>query len=205
MLSAVREHALAQTMERIARRNKKKQNSPWGQMRTGKETDMAIIGGADGPTAIFITSSASWINWFGLIIVVLLLLPNAIYAIRHKDAQNKCRNRMMNVLEQIGRYGCMLLMVCNIGVAEFGYASVTGFIVYLLGNAVLILLYWAFWILYAKRPRLVPALMLAILPTLIFLLCGLTLRHWLLVGCGLLFGVAHIYVTAANAAQETRK
>jgi hypothetical protein len=26
-----------------------------------------------------------------------------------------------NVLEQIGRYGCMFLMVFNIGIAEFGY------------------------------------------------------------------------------------
>ena len=45
---------------------------------------IGIIGGADGPTAIFVATSPGWINFFGLIIVVLMLIPNIIYAIRHR-------------------------------------------------------------------------------------------------------------------------
>ena len=160
---------------------------------------MTIIGGADGPTSVFVTSGMGWLNLFGLIIVVLMMIPNILYALRHRDAENKCTNRLVNLAEQIGRYGCLFLMVCNVGVAELGFASVGAFLVYLLGNAALLLAYFACWIVYAKKQSLFSALLLAILPTLLFLLSGLTMRHWLLVGFALLFGAAHIYITAVNA------
>ncbi len=160
---------------------------------------MTIIGGADGPTQIYIASSTGWLNWFGLILVILILLPNMIWAIKNRDAENKCKNRMMNIFEQIGRYGCMFLMVFNIGVAEFGFASPASFVIYLLGNVVLLLFYWAFWAVYMKKPGVFAALMLSVLPALIFLLCGITLRHWLLAAFALFFGIAHIYVSLANA------
>ena len=160
---------------------------------------MTIIGGADGPTSIYIASSSGWISWFGLIIMVLMLIPNALYAIRNRGAENKCKNKLMNILEQIGRYGCMFLIVFNIGIAELGFASPESIVVYLMGNAVLLLAYWVFWIVYAKKPGMFSAMMLAVLPALIFLLCGITLRHWLLTAFALLFGIAHIYVTYINA------
>lgn len=160
---------------------------------------MTIIGGADGPTSIFITSNMGWLNWFGLIIVVLMMVPNIFYTLRHKNTENKCTNRFVNIVEQIGRYGCMFLMVFNVGVAELGFASVAAFLVYLIGNVVLLFAYFAFWIVYAKKQSLFVALMLACLPTLLFLLSGLTMRHWLLVGFAVLFGAAHIYITAMNA------
>ena len=160
---------------------------------------MTIIGGADGPTSIFITSNMGWLNWFGLIIIVLMMIPNILYALRHRGAENRCMSRLVNLVEQIGRYGCMFLMVFNVGVAELGYASVAAFLVYLIGNVVLLLTYFACWIIYAKKQSLFIALLLAILPTLLFLLSGLTMRHWLLAGFAVLFGAAHIYITAVNA------
>ena len=160
---------------------------------------IGIIGGADGPTAIFVSSSPSWINLFGLIFVVLLLIPNIIYAIRHKGQTNQCKNRLMNVLEQISRYGCMLLMVCNFGLMEFSFAFPSSFVLYFVGNGLLLLLYWGFWIAYAKQPSLFLAGTLAVLPTLIFLISAVSLRHWLLLAFALLFGVSHLYVTVVNA------
>lgn len=160
---------------------------------------MTIIGGADGPTSVYIAPSASWINWFGLIVVALMLLPNVIYAARHKNERNKCTNKLMNTLEQVGRYACMFFMVFNIGISKFGFNSVTGFFAYLIGNVLLLLFYWSFWISYKKSQGMFQTLMLAILPTLIFALCDITLRHWLLLGFALLFGVSHIYVSAVNA------
>lgn len=143
--------------------------------------------------------SASWINLFGLGIMVILFVPNIVYMLRNKGLQNKCCSLPMNVLEQIGRYGCLFLMVFNIGIAEFGFASDIGFLVYLLGNGFCLAAYLAVWLRYFKKPGLSCALALAILPTLIFLLSGITLRHWLLVGSAVLFGVGHIYVTYVNA------
>ena len=160
---------------------------------------MAIIGGADGPTSIFVTSGTGWLNLFGLIIVVLLLVPNILYAVRHRDAENQCTSRLANLSEQIGRYGCMFLMVFHIGVAELGFPSAEAFLAYLIGNAVLLTAYFACWIVYAKKQSLLTALLLAVLPTLLFLLSGLTMRHWLLVGFAVLFGAAHIYITTVNA------
>ena len=51
-----------------------------------------------------------WLNVFGLIFVALILLPNIIYAFKFRDKQNKCTNKVMNILEQAGRYGCMFLI-----------------------------------------------------------------------------------------------
>lgn len=159
---------------------------------------MTIIGGADGPTSLFLAPSASWINGFGLAVVLLLLVPNIVWAIRNREKQAARQSRLLSVLEQIGRYGCMFLMAFNIGIAEFGFASAASFLFYAVGNLLLLLLYYAFWIQWAKKPGPFPALMLAVLPTLIFLLCGVTLRHWLLVGFALLFGAAHIILTVRN-------
>ena len=66
---------------------------------------IGIIGGADGPTAIFISgkTGANWFNLYGLILVLLLLLPNILYAIKADHRQNPCSCRFLNVLEQAGR------------------------------------------------------------------------------------------------------
>ena len=74
--------------------------------------DVSIIGGADGHASVFLAGelgTKSIINIFGLIIVLLILVPNIIYAIRVKDQENKCQNKIMNILEQIGRYGCIFI------------------------------------------------------------------------------------------------
>jgi len=80
-----------------------------------------------------------WLNIFGLILVVLILVPNIIYAFKFRDQKNKCTNKIMNIIEQVGRYGCMFLMIFNIGIAEFGFASKAMFLVYLIGNAAFLL------------------------------------------------------------------
>ena len=60
---------------------------------------ISIIGGADGPTSIFLGGSLgiSWLNIFGLILVVLLLVPNIIYAVKEKHQENKVSNNKNNI------------------------------------------------------------------------------------------------------------
>ena len=169
---------------------------------------VSYIGGADGPTSIFLAGKVgvSWINLFGLIIFVLIMIPNIIYFIKFKDAKNLCTSRVMNLLEQIGRYASMLFIVINIGITfsdgirikELGFSSVGAFLVYLFGNALLILVYWIVWFLYFVKQNLAKSIALAIIPTCIFLLCGITLQHVLLVISAIIFGVGHIYVTFQN-------
>ena len=156
---------------------------------------VGIIGGADGPTAIFVTSSPGWINFFGLVIVVLMLIPNIIYAIKHRGEPRPTVSKSALILENIGRYACMLLMVFNIGLLKFGFGSIIGLLIYLFGNFMLLLAYWICWISYFKKSSEEIALLLSVIPVLIFLISGLTLRHWLLVIMAIVFGAAHIYVT----------
>ena len=139
-----------------------------------------------------------WLNIFGLILVVLILVPNIIYAFKFRDQQNKCTNKIMNIIEQVGRYGCMFLMIFNIGIAEFGFASKAMFLVYLIGNAAFLLSYLIIWILYFKKQTYWKQLALTIIPTCLFLLSGITMQHYLLVIWSVIFGIGHIYVTNKN-------
>lgn len=52
--------------------------------------DISIIGGSDGPTSIFLAGKVgfSWINTFGLVMVVLLLIPNIIYGFKFRNVKN---------------------------------------------------------------------------------------------------------------------
>ena len=161
---------------------------------------MSMIGSSDGPTAVFIAGKlgVDWLNVFGLILVILLLIPNIVYAIKVKDQKNLCTNKFMNILEQIGRYACMFLMVFNIGIAEFGFGSVAAFLIYGIGNVLLLLSYWIIWMLYFHKQSFGKQIVLAILPTCLFLLSGITMRHYLLILFGLVFGVGHVYVTYKN-------
>ena len=70
----------------------------------------------------------NWISWFGLGIVLLLLIPNAVYAAANKNTQPPRTSRILGLAEQAGRYGCMFLMIFHAGLTEFGFASAEGFI-----------------------------------------------------------------------------
>lgn len=140
----------------------------------------------------------NFINLLGFIIVAVMLIPNIIYGIKFKGLENKCTNKAMNVIEQAGRYGSMALMVLPLFVWEFGFSSVFMMFVYLLGNGILLFIYVLVWVFYFKKQTMGKAMILAIAPTCIFFLSGVTLYHWALVVAAVIFGVGHIYVTYQN-------
>ena len=140
-----------------------------------------------------------WINVFGGIIVVLMLIPNIVYAVRNRDEKNLCTNRLMNVIEQIGRCACIVLMWLPLLRWKFGFQSVFEMLLYLFGNGALLLAYWIVFFRHMRKKSKASALTLAVLPSCIFLLSGILLRHWLLTGFAVLFAVGHIYVTLKNA------
>ena len=140
-----------------------------------------------------------WINVFGAGIVILMIIPNIIYAMRSRDQKNTCTNRLMNIIEQIGRYACIILMWLPLLVWKFGFSSVLAMFLYFVGNGCLLVAYWILFARYLKKKTRKRALFLAVIPSCIFLLSGMLLRHWLLVGFACLFAVGHIYVTLKNA------
>lgn len=165
---------------------------------------MGIIGGSDGPTAVFLAGKLQmgWLNLTGFIFVVLLLIPNIVYAIRFRGIKNQCKIRSLNILEQIGRYCSMFLMIFNIGIAGFGFSSLSAFLFYLFGNSILLLFYWTTWLMFMNKQEFWSRMTLAVLPVLLFLLSGVTLGHVLLTISALVFGVGHIGVTLKNVKTE---
>ena len=140
-----------------------------------------------------------WINIFGGIIMILMLIPNIVYAIKNKGESNLCTNKFMNLIEQIGRYACIILMWLPLFVWKFGFKSVSAMAVYLAGNGLLLLAYWIIFAVYMKRKSTGKALALAVIPSCIFLLSGILLGHWLLALFAIIFAIGHIYVTLKNA------
>ena len=137
-----------------------------------------------------------WINLFGAVIVVLILIPNIIYAVRYKQDETRTEiPTYLTVCEQVGRYACIVLMWLPLLVWKFGFKSVEEFLIYLIGNGALLLCYFLSWMLYSRKKTLSVAMALAIIPTAIFLLSGLLLRHWLLVAFAILFGACHCTIT----------
>ena len=62
--------------------------------------NLSLIGGSDGPTSIFLSGKMNfgWMNVFGLIIIVLFLIPNIIYKIKIKNHFSDIK-RYANVIE----------------------------------------------------------------------------------------------------------
>lgn len=160
----------------------------------------SIIGGADGPTSVFIAGKigAGWFNTYGLVFLILLLIPNIVYAFKIRDVKNKCTAKWAFIMEQIGRYGSMFFMVFTVGSLTQGWASVQEFFLYIIGSAALLLLYWIVWLLYFIERKVWKSMALAVLPTLLFVLGSVSMRNILAIVCAAAFGIGHIYVTYQN-------
>lgn len=137
-----------------------------------------------------------WINLFSAGIIVLIMIPNIIYAAGQKQDVTQIEvPRGLSACEQVGRYGCIILMWLPLLVWKFGFGSVEEFLIYLIGNGALLLCYYLSWMLYSRKKTLSVAMALAIIPTAIFLLSGILLHHWLLVAFAILFGACHCTIT----------
>ena len=106
-----------------------------------------------------------WFNYYGLIAVAIITIPNIVSAVVDKAAfENRFNNKVILVLEQIGRYGCMAFMIFNIPYTYFDFWFDSSLIVYLSANGALLVLYLLGWILYRKGRGRVKMLWLSITP-----------------------------------------
>ena len=141
----------------------------------------------------------NWISWMGLAVVAVMLVPNLLWAARGAGtAQSRRVPRVAAAAEQVGRCACMALMILPLGVGEFGFFSVAGFLFYLFAGAGLLLAYLVVWVLYFRAQTLPRALALAVLPAAIFSLSALALRHWLLALAAAVFAAGHLWITIQN-------
>ena len=140
-----------------------------------------------------------WFNYYGLIIIAIIMIPNIIFAIKHKDSfENRYKNKAVEVMEQIGRYACLVLMVFNIPYTYFNFWFGHALIVYLAVNGVLSLSYLLFWAICRNKNGKLKALSLSIIPSVIFLLSGVILAYIPLIAFAILFGANHIILSCKN-------
>ena len=139
-----------------------------------------------------------WFNYYGLIIMVLMIVPNIIFAITHKNNQSKV-NKTIEALEQVGRYGCFALMIFNIPFVCSGFYFESAELVYLVTNGILICSYLLIWIICWNRHMKFRSYALSILPTAIFVFSSIILGYYLLLLFSIIFGICHIYISANNS------
>lgn len=141
-----------------------------------------------------------WIHFRGIGFVALLLLPNLLFAfLRPGGFENRVQNRAVELCEQIGRFGCLILMLVCPPVVCRGFWFAGGEWLYHFLGIALVGLYELGWIVFWREDSLRKALALSILPSLLFLESAVLLGHFPLLACALLFAPCHIYISAKNA------
>ena len=133
-----------------------------------------------------------WINAANAVIVAVLFAASVIGQKKSGLPAMKSRFLILNVLEQVGRYACMVLMVLPLRPGlEFGFATIGAMLVW---AALALLLLIAYVLLWGEEMYDAVLYALAILPVLLFLESGYYLRHWALLGAAVLFGVCHTLI-----------
>lgn len=142
----------------------------------------------------------TWFNYYGLIFIAVIMIPNIIFAIKNKnDYPNTYQNKAAEIFEQIGRYGCFVLMIFNIPYTWIGFYFSFAEIIYIIVNCVFVLAYCLIWIVLWKKAGIVKALLLSMIPSLVFLFSGIMIASIPLTVFAIIFTVTHILISVKNA------
>lgn len=140
-----------------------------------------------------------WFNLTGLIFVVVLLIPNMIYAVTNKDGfTGEFHNKLIETGEQIGRFGCFILMFIQPSFVTLGYIYDGAQALYLILGIVLLVLYCGGWIVFRKGNCIAKALTLSILPSVLFLESGILTLNIPLIVMSVVFAICHITISCKN-------
>lgn len=133
--------------------------------------------------------------------MAIIMAPNIVYAVKHKgDRAGNYTNKAVVIAEQIGRYGCFVLMIFNIPYTYFNFWFDNALVVYLSVNGALCLAYLFFWVICWNKNGKLKALSLSILPSVIFIFSGVILANIPLIVFAVIFAVNHILISYKNAA-----
>ena len=76
-----------------------------------------------------------YLNYWGLIFIIVILIPNIVFAITCKDGfENRYKNKLVGFLEQIARFGCFICMFLVIPSMSKGYYKWQYFVVDFCGD-----------------------------------------------------------------------
>ena len=140
-----------------------------------------------------------WINIFGAVFIVVIMVPNIIFALKCGDGfENKWHNKGVEIVEQIGRFGCFGFMIINIPGTWLGWWSNEAFTIYLIVDSILVMIYCLIWIICFRKNTVFKALALSVIPSVIFIFSGIMSRSVLLIVASVLFAPAHILISYKN-------
>ena len=142
----------------------------------------------------------NWFNFYGLALVAIILIPNIIFAATHKDGfENLYQNKVVEILEQVGRFGSFAFMFLQIPELCGGFAFPAAKTLYLAFGFGLVALYCAGWVVFWKESSVRKALVLSVLPSAMFIACGAFSQNYPLLVAAAIFAPAHILISYKNA------
>lgn len=148
-------------------------------------------------------------SFFGLIIVILIIIPNIIYMLKFPP-KNVPRNLIepniiYTILERTGQIGCLTLLV--ITPDNFQFKSSILLISLIM---ICIVIYYGLWIryivkgqqyMYLWKPFYIIPIPLAILPIIIFLIVSILNKSILISLVTIIFAIGHITISLNNYKQ----
>ena len=140
----------------------------------------------------------NWFNYLWLIFVVLLLIPNIVFALSNKMKQNKQISKSLQIFEQIGRFGSMLFMIFNVPYTFWEFYFAHAEIIYIAVNSALMLGYYVSWLIYWKKECLARILLLSCIPSVIFIFSGIMFASIPLIIFAIIFSIFHIWISVKN-------
>ncbi len=145
----------------------------------------------------------NWFNYVGLIIIIILLIPNIIALVKKPEWLIRTyKNKKLELVEFVCRIGSIIFMIFNIPYLTLGLITDDFFVVYVFVNSLLAVLYVNFFIVCFKSHNKLRGYTLSIIPTLIFFLSGIFLLNFPLILFSIGFGISHIYLSIKNIQEE---
>ena len=141
-----------------------------------------------------------YFNIYGLIFVIIILFPNIIFAYSCKDGfENHYENKLVEIMEQIGRFGCFISMFLVIPFLNKEFWFKSGKIIYVAWGSVLVTLYCIGWIIFWKEDSIKKSLYLSIVPSLLFIESGIISGNFQLLVFAIIFAPCHILISYMNS------
>ena len=141
-----------------------------------------------------------YFNIYGLIFVIIILFPNIIFAYFCKDGfENHYENKLVEIMEQIVRFGCFISMFLVIPFLNKGFWFKSGKIIYVAWGSVLVTLYCIGWIIFWKEDSIKKSLYLSIVPSLLFIESGIISGNFQLLVFAIIFAPCHILISYMNS------
>ena len=145
-------------------------------------------------------------NFYGLIFVAVIMVPNVIFAIMHKGGfENLYQNKIVEIFEQIGRIGSFIFMFINVPPLVKGYFFNGGFWAYIISGGALTLAYVFGWIVFRRESSVKKSLYLSVVPSLLFLCCGILSLNFPLMASAAVFAPCHVLISYKNAKAQVEK